>query len=119
MYGTGFSEPQQVLEQSVTIGDTITVAGVVKCNSESNPIAVTGVSQWRRIDDGGHTIIPDAPRAGGKLQPGCYPPRTFENKLPEGITPGTWVHEGINSTYRGKQRQVVHWTTESFRVVDR
>lgn len=116
MYGSGFDEPQQVVEMIVVVGGSITVVGVVKCNKEDFPISVSGVSQWRRIDDGGVTLVPDPPRGGGKLQPGCYEPRTFDNKLPEGVTPGLWVYEGINSTYHGQQRQSLHWTTEPFRV---
>ncbi len=118
MYGSGFDEPQVVLEDEVKIDGSITTVGVVKCNKLDHPISVTGNSKWRRIDNGGQLQIPDPPRSGGQLQPGCYDPRTFENKLPEGVTPGVWVHEGENSTYRGEERQTLWWTTESFRVVE-
>lgn len=111
-----YNEPQEVLTDGpIYPGDSILVHGV-KCNLTDEPVSFTGTRFLRKISDGETSI-----EVGGGvrvLEPRECLDTTFENRIPDTASPGTYRFEGIDRAVEGSKEQIVSWRTETFEVLE-
>ncbi len=105
----------------VHLSDKFIVTNGTKCSNLTYPINVTGSKEFRKEEGYTVTIIPIL-SGGGLQQPGCLT-RTFNNAIPDSMTPGLWKLRGIEIAagdilfLKGVVTQSKPWETEYFRVL--
>ena len=115
LYGTAYTEPQHVENPVVAVGGILKVSDVEKCNSTGHPLSVIGESHYRLINSRTSFVLYLS--VSGVRPPGCTI-RDYDNPLPPGVTPGTWVLEGTDSVAKGDERQDAGWISDPFQVVE-
>ncbi len=105
----------------VHLSDKFIAVKGTKCSNLTYPIVVTGSKEFRREEGETTTIIPIS-SGGGLQQPGCLT-RTFDNAIPDSMTPGLWKLKGVETAsgnilfLKGVVTQSKSWETEYFRVL--
>jgi hypothetical protein len=102
-------------DATVVQGGSLFISGV-KCNNSDETVAVTGSSNFRRVDERGVVVVPHTNLATVITPPGCVT-RVWENVLPLSVTPGTWVLQGFGQAAKGKNTQIEGWETDEFTVI--
>lgn len=84
----------------------------VKCNASDEDVAVVGQIYFRNVDTQELIFV----REGvGIRKPGCETIH-YVNRIPDGITAGTWRIEGLEITRAGTEEQREPWYTEPFEI---
>lgn len=107
-----FPVPQTVMTTGpIHPGDAVEITGT-KCMNREFP--TEGRSTWVRLSPS--RVL--RPKSGGNIvvRPKGCTTATYENALPDDISPGVWRIEGINTAFIGPWRQDVPWYTEPFTV---